>query len=1127
MNDIAQQESEYNELPDNSFLSILVYTDPGGLGETYTYYPDGGVCGGGTATVSVISAPNVCYNSIFRSPAPTRLLLMDLDETSGTSISDISGNGNNGTIGNNTAINYAVTGPKSWLPAAIQFTNDKNSGPSYIDLPTSIHPANITLSAWVYDTGASPNNPIICCDDGTYNDYSLKVKTAGSGQYLGGQIYTAGGYLQFQYSITSGEYTNKWFHLSITYDGATAKLYVDGVLKATNTSISGNIDYPGIVRTAIAYDQTQTDYWAGKTAQISIDSTALSATEIAETVAGPEPLNTVPPTLTIDGTSFSATIGTWDSQSNGTITYEWELRDSDDDSVVSSGTGSSPSGSGSYSGDYYLWVRASNNGGYDSSEDSVSNVETVSGGTSTFNEIATGGVVVGGLASLTNTFDESMTGGVVVSGSATITQSYNEIATGGVVVAGSAVISQSFNEIATGGVIVAGSAVISQSFNEIATGGVVVSGSATISYTGATSEINESMTGGVVVSGEANVNVIYKASTDMVAFYEIANSVYPSGVKTGYNYDLTSPRFDIDVDFIYTSGSFTVIALGATAPFFVLISASTMYIYSAGHGGQTITTSMVANRLYKLRFTYIKATGVLTTYDRITGKQIGSTVDASNTVAPSSSYYLYLGKYPTSGAGGQGVGKISFVEMFENSVSKYRARAENDFVDEVGGTTNLEFQDFVKVDYQASTFTGRGSRSLGGTADVTSVLNINTDVTCFYETTNDVWPSGLTTGYTCEFTDYTETDIDFIWYGSSVHFTIISFGAIEPYRLAVYFGSLIVQHRMTPYAIPVAYFNYPIVRDRLYKWTVLYDTDAGEIKLFDRITGDQIGDTIVPSSGTMATTCSSLYIARYPNVTGPQGLGKVSYVEVREDGTPAYRARATNNFVDEIGGTTNVEFIDFAKIDSPVSSYTGQGPKRLGGTAEVNQIVNVISTGGTRAGGSSDTTLSDIEDVSGGSTCGGSASVTSITYHDGSGGVSCGGSAIDELVIPTYTYDEIGSGGCVASGGAAAAAWLSEIMSGGALAGGYAVASSSLPYTHYVTFSVGPQPSHLFNFPLYVNVDLPNIIDDEIFRVTDNADNVLQYEIRKVSLATKEVIFTVGADIAVSGFEGKLFYKGT
>ncbi|MDM4014958.1 hypothetical protein [Roseiconus lacunae] len=115
-------------------------------------------------------------------------------------------------------------------------------------------------------------------------------------------------------------------------------------------------------------------------AGICVFSRKPSFPEISQIKAGPEPLNTVAPTLTIDTSSWSGTVGSWDSQSNGSITCAWELRDADDDSVIESGTGSSPSGSGSYSGDYYLWVRGSNLGGHDSAEDSVSSTETASGG---------------------------------------------------------------------------------------------------------------------------------------------------------------------------------------------------------------------------------------------------------------------------------------------------------------------------------------------------------------------------------------------------------------------------------------------------------------------------------------------------------------------------------------------------------------------------------------------------------------------------------------------------------------------------------------------------------------------------------------------------------------------------
>jgi hypothetical protein len=164
-----------------------------------------------------------------------------------------------------------------------------------------------------------------------------------------------------------------WTNVAALIGSSSSEVYQNGsqVISLTGTG-SSNAREMRVGSGAASFD--------GRIAGTALFSRKLSPTELAEWEAGPEPLNTVVPTLTISTTTWSGTIGTWDSQSNGTLTYVWELRDADDDSVVESGSGSSPSGSGSYSGAYYLWVRASNDGGYDTAEDSVSADETASGG---------------------------------------------------------------------------------------------------------------------------------------------------------------------------------------------------------------------------------------------------------------------------------------------------------------------------------------------------------------------------------------------------------------------------------------------------------------------------------------------------------------------------------------------------------------------------------------------------------------------------------------------------------------------------------------------------------------------------------------------------------------------------
>ncbi|MGN6546468.1 MAG: hypothetical protein ACTHK7_15545 [Aureliella sp.] len=110
----------------------------------------------------------------------------------------------------------------------------------------------------------------------------------------------------------------------------------------------------------------------------------LSDAEEAEAFAGPEPINLTAPTGSMSSGTFNGNVGTWDSQSNGTISCAWELRNVTGDVVEASGTaasGADITASASYAGSYYLHVRASNDGGYDPAEDSVSTQFTSDGST--------------------------------------------------------------------------------------------------------------------------------------------------------------------------------------------------------------------------------------------------------------------------------------------------------------------------------------------------------------------------------------------------------------------------------------------------------------------------------------------------------------------------------------------------------------------------------------------------------------------------------------------------------------------------------------------------------------------------------------------------------------------------
>jgi len=173
-----------------------------------------------------------------------------------------------------------------------------------------------------------------------------------------------------------------WHHWALTRDGTTARLYIDGVLENSqsfsgsvfNSSESFRINGMGTSgNQAASIIADDVGFWNG---------TALSSGDIAQLIAGPEPISTVAPTLSgtqTEGQTLTSTTGTWDSQSNGTVTYSYQWTRSND----GSGAGEANIG-GATSSTYTLVtadvgkfircrVRGSNDGGFDAAEDINSN----------------------------------------------------------------------------------------------------------------------------------------------------------------------------------------------------------------------------------------------------------------------------------------------------------------------------------------------------------------------------------------------------------------------------------------------------------------------------------------------------------------------------------------------------------------------------------------------------------------------------------------------------------------------------------------------------------------------------------------------------------------------------------
>jgi hypothetical protein len=143
-----------------------------------------------------------------------------------------------------------------------------NGTSDYIQLDTPFSYTNHTIAAWVYNNQATPNTHIFDARDGGADGIRLKNQ-GGAIEYLLNGFYTT----------TSSTYVGDWFYLVATYNGTTAKIYIDGSEEqsaATSQTISTTTDACIGVRNF----QQDTAFWNGNLANVAIWNRALNSDEI-------------------------------------------------------------------------------------------------------------------------------------------------------------------------------------------------------------------------------------------------------------------------------------------------------------------------------------------------------------------------------------------------------------------------------------------------------------------------------------------------------------------------------------------------------------------------------------------------------------------------------------------------------------------------------------------------------------------------------------------------------------------------------------------------------------------------------------------------------------------------------
>ena len=189
------------------------------------------------------------------------------EEGSGTTVTDISGNGNDGTI------SAAVWSAAGRFGNALSF-NGSSARVNILDSPSLDLTAAMTLEAWVYPTTLSGWRTVILKETSGGLAYSLYAhdnapRPAAYVNLGGGDISALG---------IQALPLNTWTHLAASYDGSMLRIFVNGT-QVGSRSVGGSITVStGALR--IGGNAPWGEYFAGRIDEVRIYDRTLTQAEI-------------------------------------------------------------------------------------------------------------------------------------------------------------------------------------------------------------------------------------------------------------------------------------------------------------------------------------------------------------------------------------------------------------------------------------------------------------------------------------------------------------------------------------------------------------------------------------------------------------------------------------------------------------------------------------------------------------------------------------------------------------------------------------------------------------------------------------------------------------------------------
>jgi hypothetical protein len=193
------------------------------------------------------------------------------EEVSDLVVTDVSGNGHNGTLINGPVL---VSG-KQGNAMSFDGVND------YMELPTGAVQdlSDFTIATWVYWNAARTWERIFDFGSNT-GYYMMLTPRAGDGKARFA-ITTAANYGESVIASTAALPTGRWVHVAVTLSGSTGTLYIDGSAVGSSSNIPLAPFRLGVgAQHWIGRSQYADPYFNGKIDDFRIYNGALSATEV-------------------------------------------------------------------------------------------------------------------------------------------------------------------------------------------------------------------------------------------------------------------------------------------------------------------------------------------------------------------------------------------------------------------------------------------------------------------------------------------------------------------------------------------------------------------------------------------------------------------------------------------------------------------------------------------------------------------------------------------------------------------------------------------------------------------------------------------------------------------------------